>query len=108
MKDATSELFDLLAEVGATPTLDGKPITEAELREHATKRVVDRLANHGKRSGPARAYADAKGFRVVCISLYTTDIEQLEAKVAELKRRGWTRANKSQLIRLALAQLDLD
>ena len=26
----------------------------------------------------------------------------------ELKKRGWTKANKSQLIRLALSQLDLD
>jgi hypothetical protein len=40
--------------------------------------------------------------------MYTRDIEELDAKVAELKRRGWTKANKSQLIRLALAQLDLD
>jgi len=28
--------------------------------------------------------------------------------VTLLKRRGWTKANKSQLIRLALAQLDMD
>lgn len=47
-------------------------------------------------------------YKVICISMYTRDIEELEAKVAELKRRGWTKANKSQLIRLALAQLDLD
>ena len=47
-------------------------------------------------------------YKVICISMYTKDIEELEAKVAELKKRGWTKANKSQLIRLALAQLDLD
>ena len=47
-------------------------------------------------------------YKVICISMYTRDLEQLEAKVAELKRRGWTKANKSQLIRLALSQLDLD
>ena len=47
-------------------------------------------------------------YKVICISMYTRDIEELDAKVAELKRRGWTKANKSQLIRLALAQLDLD
>jgi uncharacterized protein HemX len=40
--------------------------------------------------------------------MYTRDIEELEAKVHELKRRGWTKANKSHLIRLALSQLDLD
>ena len=38
----------------------------------------------------------------------TRAIEERDAKVAEPKRRGWTKANKSQLIRLALAQLDLD
>jgi len=47
-------------------------------------------------------------YKVVCISLYTKDIENLEASVAELKRRGYTKANKSQLIRFALKQLDLD
>jgi hypothetical protein len=47
-------------------------------------------------------------YKVICISMYTQDIEQLEAKVAELKKRGYTKANKSQLIRLALSALDLD
>jgi len=47
-------------------------------------------------------------YKVVCISLYTRDIENLEDKVAELKRRGHTKANKSQLIRYALNQLDID
>ena len=47
-------------------------------------------------------------YKVICISMYTRDLEELEAKVAELKRRGWTKANKSQLIRLALSQIDID
>ncbi len=47
-------------------------------------------------------------YKVICISMYTQDLEELDAKVAELKRRGWTKANKSQLIRLALSQVDLD
>lgn len=46
-------------------------------------------------------------YKVICISMYTRDIAELEAKVDELKARGWTKANKSQLIRLALAQLDV-
>jgi hypothetical protein len=57
---------------------------------------------------PRRGGARPTHYKVICISMYTRDIEELEAKVAELKRRGWTKANKSQLIRLALAQLDLD
>ncbi len=47
-------------------------------------------------------------YKVICISLYTKDIENLEDKVAELKRRGYTKANKSQLIRFALSQVDID
>ena len=47
-------------------------------------------------------------YKVICISLYNKDIEKLEATVAELKRRGYTKANKSQLIRLALGQVDID
>jgi hypothetical protein len=46
-------------------------------------------------------------YKVVCISLYNEDIAHLEELVAELKRRGHTKANKSQLIRAALAQVDL-
>ena len=57
-----------------------------------------------RRAGAARP----THYKVICISMYTRDLEELEAKVAELKRRGWTKANKSQLIRLALSQIDLD
>ena len=47
-------------------------------------------------------------YKIVCISLYTDDIDRLKKLVAELKRRGHTKANKSQLIRAALDQVDLD
>ena len=63
-------------------------------------------------AGPPRRAANGQlkptHYKVICISMYTRDIEELEAKVAELKRRGWTKASKSQLIRLALSQIDLD
>jgi hypothetical protein len=47
-------------------------------------------------------------YKIVCISLYTDDIERLERMVETLKGRGHTKANKSQLIRAALDQVDLD
>ncbi len=47
-------------------------------------------------------------YKVVCISLYNEDVQRLEALVAELKRRGHSKANKSQVIREALLQIDLD
>src|SRR6188474_3704574 len=56
----------------------------------------------------ARGEAKPTHYKVICISMYTRDLEDLDAKVAELKRRGWTKASKSQLIRLALSQIDID
>ena len=47
-------------------------------------------------------------YKVISVSIYTADFEQLVAKVAELKRRGKTKMTKSELIRLAVAELDLD
>ncbi len=47
-------------------------------------------------------------YKVICISMYHSDIALLKQRVAELKRRGWTKANKSHLIRLAIAALDLE
>jgi len=47
-------------------------------------------------------------YKIVCISLYNKDIARLEALVAELKRRGFSKANKSQVIRFALDTVDLD
>jgi hypothetical protein len=47
-------------------------------------------------------------YKVICISMYTSDLEQLDQMVEKLKGRGLTKANRSALIRFALAQVDLD
>ena len=66
---------------------------------------------YGRRQKPAAGAAQKPArpthYKVICISMYTRDLEELDAKVAELKKRGWTKANKSQLIRLALSQIDV-
>jgi hypothetical protein len=59
-----------------------------------------------------RDRGDAKAkpthYKVICISMYTKDLEQLDELVEKLKTRGITKANRSALIRVALVQLDLD
>ena len=45
-------------------------------------------------------------YKVICISMYTQDLEQLDAKVKELRARGFTKMTKSELIRIALNKLD--
>jgi hypothetical protein len=47
-------------------------------------------------------------YKVICISLYNTDLEQLDGMVEKLKARGLTKANRSALIRHALEQVDLE
>ena len=45
-------------------------------------------------------------YKVICISMYTSDLTELDEKIAVLKARGWTKASKSHLIRMALSALD--
>jgi hypothetical protein len=47
-------------------------------------------------------------YKVICISMYTDTLERLDAMVRELKARGYTKANRSALIRHALEIVDLD
>lgn len=47
-------------------------------------------------------------YKVICISMYTDDLEKLDQMVDTLKSRGLTKANRSALIRYALAGVDLE
>jgi hypothetical protein len=47
-------------------------------------------------------------YKVICISMYTRDLDRLDELVEKLKTRGVTKANRSALIRVALEQLDLE
>jgi hypothetical protein len=55
-----------------------------------------------------RNVAKPTHYKVICISMYTKDLERLDQLVGELKARGLTKANRSALIRAALDQVDLD
>ena len=89
--------------LGDDPLSDAERILSEEYYGRH-RREPGRATSAPRRAGPPRP----THYKVICISMYTRDLEELEAKVAELKRRGWTKANKSQLIRLALSQIDLD
>ncbi len=47
-------------------------------------------------------------YKVICISMYNDDLAALDEKVEALKKRGFTKANRSALIRAALDAFDLD
>ena len=45
-------------------------------------------------------------YKVICISLYNDDLAQLDRVVKELKKRGFTKANRSAVLRAAMQQFD--
>ena len=90
-----------------------KPDVRAERAMASDPLGGDEILEKFYRPEAAAPKADAKKpkpthYKVVCISLYTEDIQRLEALVKALKGRGHTKANKSQVIRAALDQIDLD
>lgn len=82
-----------------SPGLGEDPLTSDEL--------LDETFYRGPAPTPAKKPKPTH-YKVVSISLYTEDIERLDAMVMELKKRGITKANRSQLIRFALGTVDLD
>jgi hypothetical protein len=47
-------------------------------------------------------------YKVVSFSMYHEDIAHLEDLVARLKAKGHSKANKSQVVRYALAMVDIE
>jgi hypothetical protein len=88
---------------------------------HSLGRVLDRDEVTGVLSGAFYAndsHAEPKSearqkaakpehYKVICISMYTQDLAHLDKLVSDLKERGYTKANRSALIRAALEQVDL-
>jgi hypothetical protein len=81
--------------------LEHDPI--AGILEEQFYRSVPRPDRHARPKAPKPTH-----YKIVCISLYNEDIARLEQLVAELKKRGHSKANKSQIIRFALDTIDLD
>jgi hypothetical protein len=109
MKEEKLMQHDPLAEADAILSEDfyGRPLRDDLEERNPRRRAAGTVPPEGGVSA-GRIVEKPTHYKVICISMYTQDIADLDAKVTELKRRGWTKANKSQLIRLALSQLNLD
>jgi hypothetical protein len=89
--------------------IENDPLRDADLilTEEFYGRGEPREGRAPARSPRAAAKPKPTHYKIVCISLYTEDIERLESLVAELKKRGHTKANKSAVIRYALDSVDI-
>lgn len=61
-----------------------------------------------KQNGTPKRDGKPSHYKVICISMYTSDLKRLDNMVETLKSRGLTKANRSALIRYALGEVDLD
>jgi hypothetical protein len=61
-----------------------------------------------KPAGHAAPVDKPTHYKVICISMYTRDLQRLDELVEDLKARGVTKASRSALIRAALDQVNLD
>ena len=43
-------------------------------------------------------------YKIACVSMYTQDFDELDRKIVLLKQHGWSKANRSHLIRDAQAR----
>jgi hypothetical protein len=87
--------------MGAARVLDGDEVEGVLSGAFYQARPESRTVRAAEKTKPTH-------YKVICISMYTRDLDRLDDLVGELKARGITKANRSALIRAALEQLDLD
>lgn len=95
-----------------------KPLASAPVEARPATRGVQKAAPVAPaptaavsvRPQPRRAprrEPEPQHYKVLSISLYNDDIQRMDELVKELKNQGFTRMNRSALIRFALDQVDI-
>jgi hypothetical protein len=83
------------------------PSPEAIMRQHFYRKS-EAAAEPEVQPSPTEEDEEDTGFRRVNISLFPEDIELLDTMVRMLRKRGYRRVSKSQIIRYALQTVDLE
>jgi hypothetical protein len=91
--------------LGDDPLADAPrdPLLDAFYGPAPTKRAPAKK----KRGRGRQPLKDGKTFRLVTFSFYEEDVARLDKLLAEARKRGHRRASRSQIVRLALRQVDL-
>lgn len=93
------------------PALGDDVLGEIQSPESIMRKHFYRKSEESAGSEPQLLPADEEedaGFRRVNISLFPDDIELLNEMVRTLRKRGYRRVSKSQIIRYALQTVDLE
>ena len=95
------------AGLGAARVLDGDEV-QGVLSGAFYSPVAKGDSDRGSAGDSTNRTEKPTHYKVICISMYTKDLQHLDTLVEQLKSRGITKANRSALIRAALDQIDLD
>jgi hypothetical protein len=79
------------------------PLLEAFYGPAPTRRAPTK----NKRARGRQPLKDGKTFRLVTFSFYEADVARLDKLLADARKRGHRRVSRSQIVRLALRQVDL-
>lgn len=82
------------------------PVEEAAADEPAPRKSLTTAQRARKTAKKSAAKERPDHYKVICISLYNDDLAQLDRVVKELKKRGFTKANRSAVLRAAMQQFD--
>ena len=89
---------------GFSSPLEDDPLVETLYRAPTKKDE----ATPAKRDKRRRPLAKGKTYRLVTFSFYEEDVARLDALLAEAKASGRRRASRSQIVRLALRDVDVN
>ena len=99
-----------LADVGVDPFTAAfygvEPATTAPALKTTTTTTAPKKASKAKPKG-RQPLADGKSFRLVTFSFYEEDVARLDELLAEARNNGHRKASRSQIVRLALRQVNL-
>jgi hypothetical protein len=81
-----------------------EPIEEATDADSGRKHLT--TAQRARKTSKKSAKERPDHYKVICISLYNDDLALLDRVVKDLKKRGFTKANRSAVLRAAMQQFD--
>lgn len=83
---------------------DGDVPVEVAVAETGRRSLT--TASRAKKTSKKAVKERPDHYKVICISLYNDDLALLDRVVKELKKRGFTKANRSAVLRAAMQQFD--
>ena len=87
--------------------LGANPLEESDPLVTTFYRSPEPAKGRGRRGKGRQPLKEGRTWRLVTFSFYEEDVRRLDALLSDAKRRGHRLVSRSQIVRLALRQVDL-